>query len=481
MTSAITTTSMTPSASPSPPVSRFAGQRVHMIGIGGCGMSGLADVLIHGGAVVTGTDRLGSEMTDRLAGSGATIEIAAHPGPLPDDVDLVVASAAVADDHPQRQAALSAGCRVIKYAQLLGELMSERVGMAVAGTHGKSTTTAWTTFALRLAGLDPTYVVGAQVPQLGAAAAVGDGPHFVAEACEYDRSFHHLNFHYAVVLNVEEDHLDYYRDAEDIEAAFTDFARRLTAPGMLLVNGDDAPSRRVAERADVPFETFGFNEFATWRAVGLESRRGCFAFDLQHNGHTLCRATLQLAGRHHVFNALATAALAHHAGVEPEPLGLALSTFEGASRRLTCKGTPGGITILDDYAHHPTEIRATLQAARDRYRPRKLWAVFQPHQHSRTRRFLDEFARSFSAADEVIVPDIYFVRDCESERERVEARDLVECIRRQGGSAQYGSDFSSIVQLVDEQTEPGDVVITLGAGDIWQVADELANRLGHDH
>jgi len=452
-----------------------------MIGVGGCGMSGLAEVLLRRGARVSGTDQEGNSATARLARAGVTLDIASEPGPLPDGLDWVVSSAAVPPSHPQVVAARAAGCRVIKYAQLLGDLMREGVGVAVAGTHGKSTTTAWVAYTLRRAELDPTFVVGATVPQLGGGAAVGGGCHFVAEACEYDRSFLSLNFRYGVILNIEEDHLDYYGSAEEIEAAFLEFGRRTGRDGVLILNHDDPRSEGLARQVKVPVETIGLHEGATWRAVSLRRYRGCYAFAVQRDDETILQAMPQLPGRHHVYNALATAVLAHHCGVEPDAIAEALATFEGAHRRLTLKGVVRGVTILDDYAHHPTEIQATLEAACERYRPRRLWVVFQPHQHSRTRFFLEDFAGSFTSADVVVVPDIYFVRDSESDRQTVGAEDLVRRIRRRGGDARYCPGFQQIVERLLAQIEPGDAVITMGAGDIWQVADELAKRLGSDH
>jgi len=452
-----------------------------MIGIGGCGMSGLAEVLSHYGARVSGTDRIASAVTTRLARSGTTVEIAEQPGPLPDGVELVVVSSAVPASHRQLVEARAIGGEVLKYAQLLGRLMAERVGVAVAGTHGKSTTTAWTTYLLRQAGLDPTFVIGANVPQLGGGAAVGGGEHFVAEACEYDRSFLGLNFHFGVILNVEEDHLDYYDRTDEIDEAFADFARRTDKTGVMLLNRDDPRTWQLADRVEATVKTIGIDHPSTWRAVDLVNERGCFSFAIAHDGTRIATTTLRLPGRHHVYNALAAAALAHHCGVAPKRIGTALRTFDGASRRLTLMGDAGGVTILDDYAHHPTEVAATLTAAREHYAPRKLRVVFQPHQHSRTRAFLDEFADSLTNVDEVIVPDIYFVRDDVAERDLVGADDLVTRISKKGGRARHVRAFQDIVNQLAEATRDGDVVITMGAGDIWKVADELANRLRADH
>jgi UDP-N-acetylmuramate--alanine ligase len=452
--------------------------RVHLIGIGGCGMSGLAAMLLKRGAQVSGTDAVASLDLARLAERGAKVTTRQEGEDIPEQVDLVVVSAAIPDDHPERLAAERRGLKVIKYAELLGLLMSQYHGIAISGTHGKSTTTAWLTYALKQAGLDPNFVVGATVAQLGGGSGVGDGPYFVAEACEYDRSFLSLRPQQATILNIEEDHLDCYENLAAIQAAFADFAACVPTDGRIVLNGDDANCCALAQDLSTRVETFGIGEGLTWQATNLRVEDGCHAFDVQHDGQTLGRARLGIPGHHNVYNALAVIANAQACGVPWEKTVEALATFSGARRRFETRGTVNEIRILDDYAHHPTEIRATLQAVRERYMPQKLWCVFQPHQHSRTRFLLEDFARSFSAADEVVVPDIYFVRDSEREREKISASDLVEHITDQGGRARYVGAFDEIVELLAAQAQPNDVVMTMGAGNIWKVADELVQRLG---
>jgi len=452
--------------------------RVHMIGIGGCGMSGLAAMLLRCGARVSGTDaRVSAELT-RLEQSGARISTQQVAESVPPDADLVVISAAIPPTHPERVEAERRGLRVIKYAELLGLLMARHDGIAIAGTHGKSTTTAWVTYVLRQAGLDPNFVVGATVEQLGGGSGVGNGPHFVVEACEYDRSFLNLTPRRAAILNIEEDHLDCYADLHAIQQAFAAFARRVPPDGLLVLNGQDPRCRAVAEGLSCRVETFGAHDGATWQAADIVAESGRYRFLVRHAGQTFGPLRLGLAGRHNVDNALAVIALSRDCGVSWEHIERGLAEFRGAHRRLELRGVVHGISVLDDYAHHPTEIRATLAAARERYAPRRLWCVFQPHQHSRTRFLLADFARSFSLADEVIVPDIYFVRDSERERELVCAQDLVQRITAQGGHARYVPDFAEIVGLLARDVRPGDIVLTMGAGNIWKVADELVQRLG---
>lgn len=455
----------------------FRDVRVHLIGIGGSGMCGLAAMLMRRGARVSGSDRAPSDVVRGLVSRGARISFDQSEQSFPHDTQLVVASAAIPNEHPEMRAAAARGIEVMKYAQMVGELMAQRSGIAIAGTHGKSTTTAWTTFALRSAGLDPSFVIGAEVEQLGGGSGVGDGAHFVAEACEYDRSFLNFRPRFGAILNIEEDHLDYYKDLSAISDAFHEFASLLPSDGLLVTSGEDQRCRKVAERLPCPVHTFGLSEECTWQAKQLELRDGRYSFTVCFDGVEFGRVQLGIAGRHNVMNALAVTALAHRCGVDWDTVARALNEFHGARRRLEQRAIVGGVTICDDYAHHPTEIRATLRAARERFEPRRLWCIFQPHQHSRTRFLLEDFARSFECADRVVVPQIFFVRDSERERDIVCAEDLVERTRASGVEAEYIPDFKAIVALLQTQVQPGDLVITMGAGDIWKVADELAQRL----
>lgn len=457
----------------------FAGQRVHFIGIGGCGMRGLAALLMREGAVVSGSDRQSSPQTEWLAGLGVQMAIGQRAENLPENVDRVVISAAIKDENPELMAAKARGLSVVKYAGLLGEAMRCRVGVSVAGTHGKSTTTALVAYMLTLAGLDPSYVVGGDVPQLGGGSRAGGGPHFVAESCEFDRSFLSLFPRIAAILNVELDHLDCYDDLSAIQASFAAFAALVPADGRLIVNAEDRNIRPVIEGLSAPIETFGIDdEKADWRAVNVTQIRGRGRFEIMYHGQRFGVGQMKLPGRHNVMNALAAAALAHHAGADRDAILRAMATFSGVGRRMELKGISHGITVVDDYAHHPTEIRASLRAIRDAYEPDRLWVVFQPHQHSRTRFLLADFAQSFGAADTVLVPDIYFVRDSESEKQAVSSGDLVSEIRRAGGNAQYLQSFDEIMDRLATDLRPGDCLVTMGAGSVYEIADRLLTRLG---
>lgn len=453
------------------------GRRVHLIGVGGCGMRGAAEMLLRRGAIVSGSDLVGSEATAILARHGAKIYTSQSAEQLPAPCDLVVYSAAIKETNPELAEARRRGYPVMKYSQLLGLLMARQTGLAIAGTHGKSTTTAMAAYVLRRAGCDPSYVIGAEVEQLGGGSGYGEGEHFVVEACEYDRSFVNLRPRMAAVLNLEEDHLDYYADLSAIEEAFRDFVGLLPRSGLVVANGEDRNVQRVLAGSSASVETFGFEGDFDWRARMVDSKHGCCRFEVWRGDRALTEVALSIPGRHNAANALAAMALCFRAGVEPETIAKALGEFSGAGRRLTRRGRVAGVTVVDDYAHHPTEIQVTLRAARDYYSPRKMYVVFQPHQHSRTRCLLKDFARSFGSADVVIVPDIYFVRDSESERDLVDSVDLVEQIHAQGGEARYEESFERIVLQLCREVREGDLVITMGAGDVWQMADQLLDCL----
>jgi len=458
----------------------YTGLKVHLIGVGGTGMRALARMLLDRGAFVTGSDRSAGGPVERLVEAGVEIALGQKAENIPSACDLVVYSAAIHEQNPELLAARQRGCEVVKYSQMLGRLMAERIGIAVAGTHGKSTTTAMVAYVLSAAGLDPSFIVGATVEQLGGPSGAGAGRHFVAEACEYDRSFLNLRPQIAAILNIEEDHLDCYKDIGAIVEAFRALAAQIPPDGLLVANGEDRNTVSAAEAASCQVETFALTDAATWRGENLTEDRGLITMDVLYGGQRFCRLPVPLPGRHNACNALAAVALLHHAGLDGAKIAELLPRFAGAYRRMTVKGTGRRITVMDDYAHHPTEIQATLRAIRDHWQPKRLYCVFQPHQHSRTRFLLNSFARSFGAATEVIVPDIYFVRDSELEKDHISSEDLVAQIRLNGGSAIYLKTFDEIVRHLQQELRPGDLVVTMGAGNIWEVADETVRWIGPD-
>lgn len=458
----------------------FAGKRIHLIGIGGSGMRALANMLLERKALVSGSDNAAGGAIERLRQRGADVRTGQCAENIPDACDLVVYSAAIHEQNPELLAAVQSGAEVIKYSQMLGRLMAEQVGIAVAGTHGKSTTSALVAYVLSEAGVDPSFVIGATVPQLGGPSGVGSGRHFVAEACEFDRSFLNLCPRYAAILNLEEDHLDCYANLDAIVEAFRSFAALVPASGVIVANGDDRKVLDAVRGATCEVETFGLSDGCTWRGTDLCERRGLYSLTVALAGAEFCRLDVPLPGMHNVYNSLAATALLHHAGIAPARIAEILPGFRGAHRRLTLKGEAGGVTVVDDYAHHPTEIAATLRAVRGFWRPKRLICVFQPHQHSRTRFLLKDFAKSFGSADEVIVPDIYFVRDSDLEKDYISSEDLVAQIRLHGGSATYVKTLDRIAEHLRGRLEAGDLVVTMGAGNIWEVADDIVRWLGTD-
>ncbi|MDI6449435.1 UDP-N-acetylmuramate--L-alanine ligase [Anaerobaca lacustris] len=459
---------------------KIAGARFHFIGAGGVGMSGLAKFLIEKHAIVTGSDQSANAAVSRLVGSGADIRIGHSAGNIGPDTEAVVVSAAVQDDNPELQQAIRQGCPVFKYAQLLGLLMDHFQGIAVSGTHGKSTTSGWLAYGLRQVGVDANFVVGADVCQLGASSGSGDSGFFVAEACEYDRSFLNLRPQIACILNIEADHLDCYRDEGDIVDAFYRFARGTKPDGLIVANGQDANVAKVIERLDGRRRvvTFGFGTKCSVYPRNVRVHRGSYRFDVYQDGRRLGSTSLSVPGRHNILNALAVTAVAVNIGVEPEAILGVLDRFTGVDRRLMLKGCCNGVTVLDDYAHHPTEIRASLKAIREKYHPKRLWCVYQAHQYSRTRFFLDAFAASFREADKAIIPEIYFVRDSDVSRSEVNADILAGRIRAEGTDAEYVGTFDAVCDCLEKELGAGDLVVTMGAGDVWKVADEYLRRLG---
>ena len=450
--------------------------RIHMVGIGGAGMIAAAGLLRDMGSRVSGSDLSAFEGLGALVGSGVRVSIGHHESQLDADVQLVVASAAVPESNSEITIARRRGTPVIKYAELLGSLMVLREGVAIAGTHGKSTTTGLTAHIFREAGLSPSFIIGARSDQLGGSSGLGKGRHLIVESCEFNRSFLQFRPFLATILNVEPDHLDCYRDIEEISEAFTDFARRVHPRGLLVCNADDPRSMRAAQAATCAVQTFGLERDADWTVKNLRCEQGRYHFDACLNGDVLLRGKLAIPGRHNVYNALAAIALAHHAKADLTKIAAALSTYTGVDRRMSWKGAGRGITVLDDYAHHPTEIRVTIDAARSCYRPNRLWVVFQPHQVSRTRHLMGEFAESFGRADEIIVPDVYCAREDDAKAGREGSQELVSRICKAGGRASYVAGLPSVADHVAQRLVAGDLVMTMGAGDVWKVADELVER-----
>jgi UDP-N-acetylmuramate--alanine ligase len=362
---------------------------------------------------------------------------------------------------------------------MLGELMSCYDGIAISGTHGKSTTSGWLTYCLQQAGVEANFIIGAKINQLGSSSGVADSRYFVAEACEYDRSFLNLKPKIACILNIEQDHLDYYKNEDEIVEAFGQFALGTKPDGVVIANGQDANVAKITSQlAGTPgCQTFGLDENCNFHAENIALNDGLYTFDIYHNGELLGATRISVPGKHNILNALAVVTIAVNAGLDCHQILQLLPEFTGMDRRLMLKGRFSKTVVLDDYAHHPTEIRASLAAIRQRYQPRRLWCVFQPHQYSRTRFLLDDFAESFKLADVTIVPEIYFVRDSQVAKKEINAQMLVERIQANRTQALFIDGFGAICDYLKRNVTSGDLVVTMGAGDIWKVADEYIQWL----
>lgn len=455
-------------------------QNIHFIGIGGCGMSGVALCLRDLGYAISGSDACDGPALERLQAVGIALAIGHNGGNVPSDTQLVVASAAVKPDNPEYMAAVTRGIPVIKYARMLGLLMGAKKGVAVAGTHGKTTTTAMLSLALRELDADPSFVIGGSVPQLGGGSAVGASEYLVAEACEFDRSFLSLEPFCGIVNNIEEDHLDYYRDLDEIIEAFRHFVERIPPEGFLACSASSPNIARILDAARCRVVTFALEAEGDYvaRKVRFENGRSLFSLETKTEGQIQSiEVTLETFGRHNVINALGAIAVLHNLGFPLKAAAQGVGKFRGVKRRFERIADRNNICIVDDYAHHPTEIRTVLKSSRIYFEGRRIICVFQPHQHSRTRFLLKDFARSFENADLVIIPDIYFVRDSEQEKKLVHARDLVRAVVEKGGNALYIPAFEEIEHFLGNNLHSGDVLLTMGAGNVWKIAHHLAEKL----
>jgi UDP-N-acetylmuramate--alanine ligase len=440
------------------------------MGIGGVGMCGLAEVLHARGWTVTGCDLAASERTERLAALGIDVRVGHDPAHL-DGVDTVIFSAAVRDDEPELAAARQRGLATVRRAVMLGELMRGRRGVAVAGTHGKTTTTAMIGHLLTESGLDPSVLVGGRARFAGANARVGSGDIFVCEADEYDRSFLELHPTVAVVTNVEPEHLDCYDSEAGLAAAFAAFCNQTAAAGRVVLCRDDAGAWALIDALKRPVLGYGFSEQADLRAVEVEADASGTRFGVVRGGADLGEVSLALPGRFNVLNALAALAVGLELAVPFDALVSACAAFTGVARRFDVLGNRRGITVVDDYAHHPTEVAAVLEAARQAYPGRRLVAVFQPHLYSRTRDFADGFGRALLGADIVVVLPIYAAR--ERPMNGVDEGLVVGAAARLGhGAVSSGPAVDDASGFVDALLASGDVLITLGAGDVHRVAED---------
>jgi UDP-N-acetylmuramate--alanine ligase len=448
-------------------------QHAHFIGIGGIGMSGIAEILLNLGMKVSGSDLRRGPVTDRLARLGATVYQGHEAGHVA-GATVVVTSSAVSPDNPEVLEAYACKIPVIQRAEMLAELMRLKYGIAIAGMHGKTTTTSMVSSVLSAGGLDPTVVVGGRVDALGSNARLGTTQYLVAEADESDRSFLKLSPILAVVTNLDREHMDCYRDMADVEQAFLDFMDRVPFYGAVTACVDNPLLAAILPRTRRRVFTYGVAEEADYRLEFLEAGQGPYArFQVNTADGPLGPFELHVPGRHNVLNATAAVAIAHQLEVPADKIAEGLTHFRGVDRRFQLRGQAHGITVVDDYGHHPTEIRATLAAARECGR-KKIHVVFQPHRYTRTRDLLDRFRDAFKDADTVIVLPIYAAS--EQPIPGVTAELLVS--RIEGPKVQYAPDFAAAVAAVVAQAHEGDMIMTLGAGNVSQLAPQILAALG---
>lgn len=447
---------------------------IHFVGIGGVGMSGIAEVLLDYGFGVTGSDLRENEYTKRLEDKGARIRIG-HSAEHVAGADVVVFSSAVPPSNPEIVAARRAGVPVIPRAEMLGELMRLKDGIAIAGSHGKTTTTSLVATVLRGAGLDPTVIIGGKLNALGSGAATGAGDLLVAEADESDGSFLHLIPSIAVITNIDPEHLDHYQTLEGVKEAFVGFANRVPFYGLVVACLDHPNVQNILPRIDKRIVTYGFSAQADYRARNPVFSGLCVGFDVEHGGRSLGQFEVRMPGAHNVLNALATIAVADELRVDHDQVRSALRSFEGVQRRFSIVGEEGGVTIIDDYGHHPAEVEVTMEAAQRAYGQR-LVVAFQPHRYTRTRDLFDELTRAFNRADVLFLTDVYPAG--EKPIEGADARRLAEAIRAHGHrDVTFVENREDLAEAIALRLRPADVVITLGAGDITKTGPELLEVL----
>lgn len=445
---------------------------IHFIGIGGISMSGLARILLQNGFTISGSDRERSRLTQQLEDCGAQIFYGQRASNIIEGIDCVVYTAAINRDNAELIEAVAQKIPMLTRAELLGQLMKNYdTPIAVSGTHGKTTTTSMISHILLAGDLDPTISVGGILKAIGGNIRVGNSGTFITEACEYTNSF--LNFYpkISVILNIEEDHLDFFKDLEQIRYSFHQFTALLPSDGTLVINGDITDYPEIYKGLDCNVVTYGSSPDFDYSADNIRhDEKGLVSFDLVKYGEITEHIQLSVTGDHNVSNALASIATAELLDLSMETIKKGLFSFYGTDRRFEYKGTVDGITIIDDYAHHPTEILATLKAAKH-YPHKSLWCIFQPHTYTRTKAFFHEFAEALSHTDHLVLADIFAAR--ETDTLGISSKDLAEEVQKLGTDTHYFPSFSEIEDFVKAQCAPGDLLITMGAGNVVNIGENL--------
>ena len=445
---------------------------VHFIGIGGISMSGLTEILMKEGFTVSGSDNKESSLTDHLTDKGAVIFYGQKASNIIDGINVVVYTAAIHEDNEEFMEAKRQGLPMLSRAELLGQLMTNYdTPIAVSGTHGKTTTTSMLSHIFLAGDMDPTISVGGILKAIHGNIRVGSSGLFVTEACEYTNSFLHFFPKISVILNIDADHLDFFKDLDDIRHSFRLFAELLPEDGTLVINGDIENLSYITDGLACRVVTFGREASLDYSASDIQyDEQGNASFDLIRHGIPSGHVTLSVGGEHNVYNALSAIAVADLLGVSAETIQEGLLSFHGTDRRFEYKGEFNGITVIDDYAHHPTEIEATLKSAAH-YPHRELWCIFQPHTYTRTKALFDEFAQALSHTDHLILADIYAAR--ETDTLGISSEQLARAAASYGCDAIYLPSFDEIEKYVRDHCQSGDLLITMGAGDVVNIGEDL--------
>ena len=450
-------------------------EHIHFIGIGGISMSGLAEILLGAGFSISGSDMKPSALTNQLESKGAKVFYGQCAENISAEYNCVVYTAAIHADNPEFARCVELNLPMLTRAELLGQIMKNyQTSIAVSGTHGKTTTTSMFSSVLLAADADPTISVGGILEAIGGNIRVGKSETFITEACEYTNSF--LSFYptLSIILNIEEDHMDFFKDLDDIMNSFRLFAKRLPKDGVLIINKEIKDYEKVTEGLECKVITYGMDPSCTYHAENIIfNAQGYGEFDVMHHSVNLGHIVLNVPGQHNVSNALAVIAAARKLGISMEQIQAGLLGFSGANRRFQRKGEYNGVTIIDDYAHHPTEIRTTLEAAKN-YPNREVWCIFQPHTYTRTKAFFHEFAESISLADHVILAEIYAAR--ETDTLGMSSALLCEEIKKLGADCHYFPTFAEIEDFVKSHCIHGDLLITMGAGDVVNIGENILNK-----
>ncbi len=445
-------------------------KNIHFVGIGGISMSGIAEILLKEGFSVSGSDTAATPITEKLKSKGAKIYFG-HEGSFVEDADLIVYSAAIKSDNPERLRGRERNIPEMDRAKMLGKIMkSYPHAIAIAGSHGKTTTTSFISLLLEYADLDPTIMVGGNLAEIGGNIKIGNSGYFVTEACEYFESFLQFQPQIGILLNIDKDHLDYFKDMDHIIRAFKGFAELVPKDGHLIAFNDNAHIRDILPTLDCQKITYGLREGSDFTAKNVVFDDLAHpTFQLYYQGKELGDITLQVPGMHNVYNALAAITTAYVLGISVKEIQKNITRFKGIHRRFDVLGKAKGATIIDDYAHHPAEIKATLEAVRN-YKHRKVWCVFQPHTFSRTKALLQDFSEAFALADHVILADIYAAREIDDGE--IHSEHLLD-LMKDHPEAYYLKSFEEIRDFLYPRIQPEDIVLTMGAGDVYRIGEMI--------